>query len=248
VNWCHVRVFGFAALRTMGLVMLAILQAACPLHRENQLSASGMPAVQQRRPASGRYHVVASGETLSALAKAYNVDPRRLAEVNDLEAPYHIETGSRVFVPAATEANRAVDATKPPHDRQQVAGAEGTLSWPVEGEIVSRFGLKEGTRYNGIGIQATEGTPVHAAAEGKVGHVGSIASLGNLVLIEHSDRLVTVYAHLKDIEVKEGQSVARGTVIGTVGTSGRVDSPRLYFETRSRSTPRNPLLFLERKR
>ena len=65
--------------------------------------------------------------------------------------------------------------------------------------------------------------------------------------MEHANRLVTVYAHLKEIRVANDQSVKRGEIIGTVGTSGRVETPSLYFEVRSRSKPRNPLFFLGRR-
>jgi murein DD-endopeptidase MepM/ murein hydrolase activator NlpD len=63
---------------------------------------------------------------------------------------------------------------------------------------------------------------------------------------EHASRLVTVYAHLKEIRVNSNRTVKRGDIIGTVGTSGRVETPSLYFEVRSRSKPRNPLFFLGR--
>jgi len=123
----------------------------------------------------------------------------------------------------------------------------GVLSWPVHGTVVSEFGLRGGRQHDGIEIQASEGTPVRAAADGRIGHVGEIPGLGNTVLIEHRDRMVTAYAHLKEIRGKVGKTVTKGEVIGTVGNSGRVESSSLYFEVSVRSKPKNPLSFLNRQ-
>ena len=102
-------------------------------------------------------------------------------------------------------------------------------------------------QHNGISIKAPPGTPVRSAANGTVGHVGAIPGYGKVILIEHNNRLVTVYAHLDEIRTREKDRVTNGQVIGTVGSTGRVDTPSLYFEVRSRSKPRNPLFFLSKR-
>jgi murein DD-endopeptidase MepM/ murein hydrolase activator NlpD len=203
--------------------------------------------LQQKKPIAGSYHTVALSEDLSAIASAHHVDAQQLAEVNNLKAPYTLEVGARVFIPEVTPGEPSGSKDKGSPDQSRVSDFKGKLGWPVDGTIVSEFGVRAGAQYNGIGIRAPEGTPIHVAADGRVGHVGSLPGYGNLVLIEHADRLVTVYAHMKDISVKEGDVVKQGAAIGTVGTSGRVEGPLLYFEVRSRSKPRNPLFFLERK-
>lgn|GEM_PF-1494101 len=120
------------------------------------------------------------------------------------------------------------------------------LTWPVRGRIVSRFGAQSRAEQNGIVISVDNPTVVRAAAEGRVGHVGSIKGYGNVALIEHADRLVTVYAHLNGADVEKGATVRRGQAIGTVGNPGRADSAGLYFEVRFRSKPIDPLLLLEK--
>jgi murein DD-endopeptidase MepM/ murein hydrolase activator NlpD len=117
----------------------------------------------------------------------------------------------------------------------------------VEGRIVAEFGVKRGVQHNGVSIEAAEGAPVMAVQDGKVGHVGSIPGYGNVILIEHQNRLVTVYAHLKEMKVSPGKTVKQGSIIATVGSTGRTDQPQLYFEIRSKSKPRNPLFFLKKK-
>ncbi len=119
-----------------------------------------------------------------------------------------------------------------------------SLQWPVRGDLMFRFDPQSTAIYNGIGIKAPKGAPVKAAADGKIGHVGAMSFFGNVVLIEHKNRLVTVYAHLNKSQVKAGQIVKAGDSIGTVGATGRTDKPLLYFEVRSKSKPKDPLLFL----
>ncbi|MEW6111381.1 MAG: peptidoglycan DD-metalloendopeptidase family protein [Thermodesulfobacteriota bacterium] len=122
----------------------------------------------------------------------------------------------------------------------------GKLIWPVHGRIVSRFGTHNRAEQNGILISAENAAPVRAAADGKVGYVGSIKGYGNVVLIEHADRLVTVYAHLDGPSVEKGAPVKKGQAIGTVENSGRSGRADLYFEVRSRSKPVDPLPLLEK--
>jgi murein DD-endopeptidase MepM/ murein hydrolase activator NlpD len=204
--------------------------------------------LQPEIPASGVYHTVAQQENLSGIARAYNVDLQLLAEVNNLKPPYLIKENTLIFIPGASQVKTVVRGSQHSGEKSRIEDFIGLLQWPVNGEITSEFGVRTGVQHNGITIQALEGTPVKAAADGRVGHVGSISGYGNVVLIEHANRLVSVYAHLKEIRVKAGDHLQTGHIIGTVGSSGRVENPSLYFEVRSRSKPRNPLFFLARKR
>lgn len=226
------------------MLFLAILAGGCP-HISSGLPPSvRLPPLEPVRPAAGVYHTVQQDENLGGIAKTYEIEPQQLAEVNNLRPPYVIKQSSRVFVPGASQV-KPVDANKaPPPLEPRVEEFTGILSWPVEGRVVSEFGVRDGLQHNGIVIEAAEGTPVSAAAEGKVGYVGQISGRVKVVLIEHPNRMVTVYAHLGEIRAAEGQLIKRGEIIGAVGSSGRVDSPSLYFEVRSRSNPRNPLFFL----
>lgn len=206
-----------------------------------------LPLLQHNSPASGVYHVVTRDDSLWNIAKTYGVDLQALAEVNNLKPPYTIKSNDKIFIPEATEIKKVETQSNSTVEEPTVEDFSGALSWPVRGRIVSEFGVRGGTQYNGIGIQAEEGTPVNAAASGKVGYVGTIPFYGNVVLIEHANRLVTVYGHLKEIRVANGAVIKRNEIVGTVGTSGRADVPSLYFEVRSRSKPRNPLFFLDQK-
>jgi lipoprotein NlpD len=229
------------------ILVLVTFASGCPHYNAGVPAALRLPQLKPNNPVAGVYHNVERNESLSDIAKAYDVDLQHLAEVNNLRPPYSIEAGTKVFVPGASRQRPVAVRQKPPTEELRVQDFGGILAWPVKGKIVSEYGVRGGIQYNGIGIQAKEGTPVTAAADGRIGHVGTIKGYGKVVLIEHADRLVTVYAHLKEIRVANDQSVKRGEIIGTVGTSGRVETPSLYFEVRSRSKPRNPLFFLGKR-
>lgn len=228
-------------------MLLAIGAAGCPHYNSGVPPSLRIPQLRSQVPATGLYHTVVRDETLSGIAKAYKVDLQQLAELNNLKPPYLIRENMKIFVPGASQPKKVEESPTPKVPEQRVEEFTGILSWPLEGTVESEFGVRDGSQHNGITIGAAEGTPVRSAGAGKVGHVASIAGFGNVILIEHANHLITVYAHLKEMRAESGQPVKRGEVIGTVGTSGRVDAPGLYFEVRSRSKPRNPLFFLPRK-
>jgi lipoprotein NlpD len=110
--------------------------------------------------------------------------------------------------------------------------------------LYSGFGLRQDVRHDGIDLGAPEGTPVLAAADGEVIYVGVDRAFGHLVLVQHADRLVTVYAHNRDVTVRAGQRVRSGDTVAHLGQSGRSEGPHLHFEVREGTAPVDPLLFL----
>lgn len=116
------------------------------------------------------------------------------------------------------------------------------FGWPVSGKVVSSFGPKESGRHNdGINISAPAGTPFRAAENGVVAYAGNeLAGFGNLLLIKHQGGWVTAYAHAEQLNVRRGEKVSRGQVIGRVGRSGSVSRPQLHFEIRKGRQAVNP--------
>jgi len=113
--------------------------------------------------------------------------------------------------------------------------------WPVKGKVLAGFAEP---RRKGIDIDGKPGDPVNAAAAGRVTYVGSgIPGLGKLVVIRHDQGYITVYAHNKDILVKEQQSVTRGQKIAELGSSD-ADRPKLHFQIRKGAAAVDPLLYL----
>ncbi|MGH7524844.1 MAG: murein hydrolase activator EnvC family protein [Gemmatimonadales bacterium] len=116
----------------------------------------------------------------------------------------------------------------------------GTLDWPVDGDIVINFGpdtlpQSEGggvIRWTGIGIKAPVGTPVRAVAAGKVVRVQRLSTYGLGVVLQHGNGYYSLYWQLQSATVHEGEQIARGATVGTVGGQNTAKGPHLYFEIR----------------
>lgn len=138
---------------------------------------------------------------------------------------------------------RAPDLPAPP---TVSASRRAGFVWPVRGQVISSYGPKDGGLYNdGINIAAPRGTPVVAAADGVIAYVGNtLQSYGNLVLIRHPGGMVTAYAHLLSVTVKEGATIRRGQPIGAVGSTGTVAHAQLHFEVRHGTDSIDPRQYL----
>lgn len=128
----------------------------------------------------------------------------------------------------------------------------GRLRWPVsEGNIVAHFGpqkhptLRTVTQNTGIDIAVEAGTEVTAVATGEVAIINYLPWYGNIVILNHQNGFRTVYSHLGEISVVQGQTVAEGTAIGTSGES--IDGPRLHFEIWKDQAKQNPEVWLSRQ-
>jgi murein DD-endopeptidase MepM/ murein hydrolase activator NlpD len=118
----------------------------------------------------------------------------------------------------------------------------------VEGEVTSGFGPRRGSFHDGIDISAPHGVPVVAAAAGRVIFSDEIRGYGKLVIIQHREGYITIYAHNRVNLVKEGQTVRQGQAVAEVGQSGRASGPHLHFEIRKDNLARNPLRYLPEDR
>lgn len=126
------------------------------------------------------------------------------------------------------------------------ANGGGRFPWPVRGRVVAGYGNAPGGGHNdGINIAAPRGTPVRSIDGGTVAYAGNeVKGYGNIVLIKHANGWISAYAHLDDIAVKPGDTIAPGQVIAKVGESGGVGEPQLHFELRRGKRPVDPKEFL----
>ena len=136
-------------------------------------------------------------------------------------------TPKPVVVPAPVPAAPAVPAVR--------------LVWPVQGPVIGKF---DGSRNKGIDIAGQAGAPVVAAEAGRVVYAGSeLRGYGNLVIVKHSEQLLTAYAHNRKILVKENQTVRQGQRIAEMGSSG-TDRVKLHFEVRRDGNAVDPMPYL----
>lgn len=136
--------------------------------------------------------------------------------------------------PEATSA--AVVVNKAPVDSEAI-----DWIWPAEGKVVAIF---DDVKSKGVDIAGKMGQDIIAAGSGKVMYAGSgIRGYGNLVIIRHSDTLLSAYAHNKSILVKEGQSISKGQKIAEMGNSDS-DNVKLHFEIRYQGKPVDPSRYL----
>lgn len=121
-------------------------------------------------------------------------------------------------------------------------------TWPAEGVLTSGYGRRWGRMHRGIDIAAPFGTPIVAAAAGKVIGAGWHRGYGNLVKLEHLDGSITYYAHVNRILVTHDQRVKQGEIIAEMGSTGRSTGPHLHFEIHlnDRSVI-NPLAVLDQR-
>jgi len=198
--------------------------------------------------ATGVFHTVGNGETLWRICHTYEVPMDEVVRVNDIKDPTSIKTGSRLFIPGA----KNVLIVTPHHTLASLEGEAGnvsyvtkSLAWPVRGQVTSAFGIRDGVRHNGIDISVPEGTPIKAAESGRVVYVeDSMRGYGNIIIVKHDDDFYTLYAHNRQNFVRLGDDIARGEVIGTVGSSGNATGVVLHFEVRRGKNTLDPLFFL----
>ncbi len=140
-------------------------------------------------------------------------------------------------------------------ERPTFAAARGSLPWPAPGTVTETFGRKVHpvygtvTLFKGIEIAAEEGGPVLAVFPGRVSFADWFpgASYGQVVIVGHGNGFVTIYGHLDELRVRTGDWVDAGAEVGTVGETGSLIGPSLYFEIREGSEAINPAQWLQRR-
>lgn len=214
-----------------------------------------------------KYHIVEKGDTLYNISKRYNVDTSTLSRTNNIKPPFTLKIGQKLLMPGSIVTTQSsiqpLENRQKPFSTKSFSSKKSTLSsygsvkpstkrkqkfsWPVKGSVISKFGpIAKGRNNDGINIKAPKGTPVKAADGGVVAYAGNeLKGFGNLILLKHPDGWVTAYAHNDTIKVKKGQKINKGTIIGTVGTSGGVAVPQLHFETRAGKKALDPRAYLQ---
>jgi len=214
------------------------------------------------------FYTVRRGDTLYSIALEHGADYREVAQWNSLDDPSKLSVGQVLRVreppqqpqpgvqvgpgPAAGRVESRPLGSAPEHkpapkpvvrEEPKLEAQPLQFAWPVKGKVLAGFAEP---RRKGIDIDGKLGDAVGAAAAGRVTYVGNgIPGLGKLVVIRHDQGYITVYAHNKDILVKEQQSVTRGQKIAELGASD-AERPKLHFQIRKGAAAVDPLLYLPR--
>jgi murein DD-endopeptidase MepM/ murein hydrolase activator NlpD len=223
-------------------------------------TAKNRAAEERRATANTRRLTAATVAVISARTDEARTVRDRLADSRDTLASARLlkqsalanarETREEYLEEVEALAAQSATLAAAIQNAQATAGSTGTgvsdagFIWPVDGAVVSGFGMRWGRLHEGIDITAPTGTPIWAAAAGTVIHAGWLGGYGNLVVVDHGDGLATAYAHASVILVALGQEVAQGETVALVGSTGNSSGPHLHFEVRVNGIAVDPLLYL----
>ena len=135
------------------------------------------------------------------------------------------------------------DAPESEISRKSFAKLKGKLAWPLKGKLRKLFGRtkpQSDLRWQGVKIEATNGSHVMAVSHGRVAFADWLRGLGNLIIIDHGNSYLSLYGHNESLFKTAGEWVEAGDVISSVGSSGGEQKAGLYFEIRKKGKPQNP--------
>ncbi|XXQ68897.1 murein hydrolase activator EnvC family protein [Neisseriaceae bacterium B1] len=209
------------------LSCISLILAACAGSGNNARGSA-------RCNTSQGYYCVQSGDTLYRISQRFNTSVSELKALNQLR-------GDTIHVGQSLRINRKASANK----NAVANNSNAQLQWPLKGSILQNYSNTN----RGIDIEAPAGSTVVAAGDGQVIHAGDgVRGYGNLILIRHSNTLLTAYANNDRLLVSEKARVKAGQPIATVGHTGRSDGQTaLHFEVRVNGKAVNPNAYLPKR-
>ena len=194
-------------------------------------------------PVSGLEYIIRKGDTLAKIAKKYSGNADEILEFNGLSNASVIAVGDIVIIPGGKKSTPIYRNSKKVVRGTNVPSYSGYYIRPITGGRNSRATAKNphGLHgYNATDLAVSQGTPIVAAASGRVvvsKNSGWNGGYGKYIVIKHPNGTQTVYAHDSRVIVKRGQWVVQGQVIGYVGSTGRSTGPHVHFEVRGARNP-----------
>ena len=217
---------------------LKIARAKTKVTRAAVASATRAVAVRTEQQRVVRDELLA---TKGRLAGARSHKRSALASTRAQERDWVAEANALAAEDARIRSQLAASQSRSPST--STPSASGFI-WPVSGPVVSPFGMRWGRLHAGIDIAVPSGTPIHAAAAGRVVIAGWVSGYGNYTCIDHGGGIATCYGHQESFAVGVGASVAQGQVIGYSDCTGHCFGPHVHFEVRVNGTPVDPLGYL----
>ncbi len=224
---------------------------------------------------AGSRYLVRSGDTLFSIAWRFEQDPEVLQQRNGLTSAV-IQIGQSLklkgAIPPKTKTKTKLKNVIPPFIKvepesiieKKVAQKSSKIKkksllnaislpnsngwqWPVSGHVVE--GYSEKSRFSrSLQLEGQEGSPVKAAAAGRVVYAGDgLVGFGNLVIISHDKKLLSAYGHNQSVSVRVGDIVNAGDIVAKMGSTG-TDRVKLHFEIRKKGMPINPMTLLPKRK
>lgn len=199
-------------------------------------------------PVSGIEYTVKKGQTLQSIANLYKVDVNDIIQNNDITLDTPLSPGDTLIIPNAQgqspesstpipekDLGASIAKDKLYYEQHPVQNFAGYYIDPVPGYRLSQ-GIHDN---NAVDLAVPKGTPIHAAADGKVilARYGYNGGFGNVVIIDHPNGTQTLYAHQSKLATQTGAEVYQGEVIGYVGSTGHSTGPHLHFEVHGAQNP-----------
>ncbi len=182
-------------------------------------------------------YTVRQGDTLAGIASNFDVDISTIRHLNNFSGD-RIYAGQEIKLPGSDRSyeNEKIDQI--------------SFMWPTTGRITSGFGHRqhpvsgESDFHTGIDIAVSHGTPIKAAASGRIVYAGWKSGYGYTVKINHGGDIKTLYAHNSSLQVNQGDEINKGEIIAYSGSSGTSTGPHLHFEIIEENNHVNPLQYL----
>lgn len=197
--------------------------------RQDRLTSLAEQLQTQRAALAQRMH-----EREALLA---DLDARHASEQARMEALHQDHAHAERKLGQVRQALKRLERQPP---STAIAKTQGRLPWPVQGSVVSAFGSGDGVHRNGLVIAATEGTRVRVIHPGRVVFADWMRGFGNLLIVDHGDDIMSLYAHVQRFHAAVGERVERNEVVAAVGNTGGQTQPALYFEVRRAGQPIDP--------
>ncbi len=140
-----------------------------------------------------------------------------------------------------------------PEERKTAGTGKGRLPWPLEGQVITRFGMQRHPQFGtmvfrrGIEIAAREGQAVRAVSDGEVVYADWYKGYGKLMILDHGNGFYTLYGNLSQLDMNKGARVTKGQIIGLAGETGSLKGAKLYFEMRRNGEAEDPLTRLTKR-
>lgn len=182
-------------------------------------------------------HTVKTGDSLATIAAKYHADSQTIIDYpyNNFGEDLTLKVGQVLIIPNGYINN--------PPPSPVIAFGTGQFAWPVSGGNVTQY--TSWWHPGAVDIAVSAGTPIRAADNAKVAKVEKLTTgYGWHVILDHKNGLTSLYGHMSQINVEVGQSISKGDILGSSGSTGRSTGPHLHFEVRKANNPVDPMTLL----